>query len=104
MTVLSPFLYFIGNSMMEVIKVIEIRINILKNFYIILPKKKKIILKNFICSQKYIVFEYFIFLKIDLKRKDIKHNSKIKKYKKPVLNNIIEDIYGIIFFIKKYTI
>src|SRR5581483_3434345 len=98
--VLSSFLYFIENFIMEVIEVIEIRINILKNFYIILPKKK-IILKNFICSQKYMIFEYFISLKIGLKRKDIKHNSEIEKYKRPVSNNTVEGIYGIIFFIKK---
>ena len=39
MTVLFFFLYFIENSIIEVIKVIEVKINILKNFYIILPKK-----------------------------------------------------------------
>ena len=67
-------------------------------------KKKKIILKNFICSQKYMAFEYFISLKMGLKHKDIEHNSKIEKHKRPVPNNTIKGIYDIIFFIKKYTI
>ena len=43
------------------------------------------------------IFEYFISLKIGLKRKDIKHNSEIKKYKRLVSNDIVKGIYGIYF-------